>query len=278
MSEATYIVCHELTGSRGHSKSIKSTRFLDWVRKPDGESDLAYRQLGFFGDRLLARAEVFVHTPVAFSATIDMVSLVEVTGPHGVHLLLAEYRLPTKTAARARELRRPGLAATQQHLKSAGFTLDRSSNVRSTVMSFGLDLTEDHSATDGWTSLQQPLKEQGPEREVYRVMVLLVAIERQLLTAAERALTSQRTAWGMHARRRVLRTLPRVPSTDSEIIAAQFRLLRDSLTLDVRREQVLDALEVRVRRLEFGAASAAAGFAVALALFDLFVGVAGYGF
>lgn len=252
--------------------------FLDWVKKPDGESDLSYRQLGFFGDRLLARAEVVVHTPRPFSAAIDMVSLVEIGGPHGLHLLLAEYRLAATTSKRADELRRPGLLAVREHFEAAGFELDSSSNVRSTAISLGLETTDGDHVKDGWLSMPGAVGEHDPSREVYRVLALMVAIERRLIAQAERSVASAKTGWGMHARRRVLRSLPKTPSTDNELIADQFDRIRASLHLDVRREQVLDALEVRVRRVEFGAAFAAAGLAVGLALADFVAGILGNGF
>lgn len=262
MSDATFIVCHELTGSGGQSSGKKAAPFLYWVKKPGEESDLAYRQLGFFGDRLLARAAVLEHPPVSFSSKITMVSLFEIIGPHGLHLLLAEYRMPARTGSRAHELRRPGLASIRKPLKAAGFELDTSSNIRSTVISLGLQLTEDRSAVDGWLALSQPLSPSDPSRGVYRLMVLMVAIERQLITCAERALAKQRGSRGMHARRRVLRTLPRIPSTDKTELGDQFKQLRGSLHLDTRRDQVLDALEVRVRRVEFGLALLVGGLAL----------------
>lgn len=271
MSEATYIVCHELAGPGDPEKGMKAVPFLDWVKTPDGESDLAFRQLGFFGDRLLARAKLSERTPVSFSSKITMVSLFEISGPHGLHLLLAEYRMPTRIGKRAYELRRPGLASTREPLHAAGFELDTSSNIRSTVISLGLHLTEDQSAVDGWLSLSHQLAPRDPSRDVYRLMALMVAIERQLISQAEGALGRQRTVLGFHARRRVIRTLPRTPSTDKTELAEQFRDLRASLHLDLRRDQVLDALEVRVRRYEYGAAFGVGGLAAGLAMIDLVV-------
>ncbi|WP_439564247.1 hypothetical protein [Microcella sp.] len=275
MSEATYIVCHELLGSTRQIKRVQSRPFLDWVKKPDGESDLAFRQLGFFGDRVLARARTIDHPASAPSKSVVMDSLLEVTGPHGLHLVLVEYRMPAATSTRARELRRPGLASTREPLEAAGFELDTSSNVRSTVISLGLHLTEDRSVVDGWLSLAQPLSPSDPSREVYRLMVLMVSIERQLISQAEGALARQWSIRGLHARRRVIRTLPRTPSTDKTDLADQFQALRASLHLDLRRDQVLDALEVRVRHFEFSVAIAAAGLAAIPSLAELILRISG---
>ncbi len=247
MSEAFFIVCHELTTSTSARWRRDGRPFLAWVKSLSGGQEIALRQFGFFGDRVLAESRVIDHPAFSVSSTSNMVHLAEVRGAHGIRLVIVTYQLARDARQVADFLRRPGLAEFAEPFELAGLTLDPISNIRSTAVSLGLDFTEPGHAENGWLALANRVTAGHPDVDTYRMLTLMIALERQLLSATERRLTSGSRLWNMYARRRILRTMPRVPSTDNTRIGRQYVAIRESLHLEIRREQVLGALDVRLR-------------------------------
>ncbi len=250
MSEAHFIVCHELTTSTSAKWRQEAHPFFAWAKSLSGEQEIAYRQFGFFGDRVLAEARVIEHPVFAVSSTANMVHLAEVRGAHGIRLLLVTYRLPSDSRKIADLLRRPGREACAEPFRAAGLRLSQVNNVRSTAVSMGLDSTEFGHAEGGWLAVGNSVTAEHPDIRIYRILTLMIALERQFLSTTEGQLISRIRPWDMYGRRRILRTLPRVPSTDNTRLGLEYIAMRESLHLDIRREQVVGALDVRLRFIE----------------------------
>lgn len=253
------IVCHELQLNSGPGFGLtRSGTLRPWLSPNNGGvPPIGARMTGFEGFGPLSDAVIYSHPNPSqligsrVSGVIE--EAVQVHLPGRLNLLLLVIAWPAKPSTFVRDLQRPGTAASAGIFNTLGVTPNLAKNVYSTavIVGDGTPTPGRDKAVDGCLEVQVSTKDDYLSFVSYRIACLLIGIERQLINSASMYLMNKRVSLFRVLRLRdAIIRWPELPAIDSTQFAKNYLALRNSLHLNNRRRDSLDALNTQAKRQE----------------------------
>lgn len=274
------IICFPLGSVLAESDSTSTFRKTalsgwpaSWVENGSG----IIRQLRWLGNRNFSLASVdhldFMPIPFKISKSATVKKIIRVRRNGAFHYALFFLEM-SDGANEFDRLRRPGVEGTRKLFESiVGYEIDYSELVFATsVIELGKG-TKAASAKDGLLVIPAGYGDYYFEI-TYGLLMSAIAAERQLLELASQA-SFNPGVFGIRARKAngLIDDWFTTPSSDSTRILNEFRLLRDSLSLDTRHKEVKNALSRHVRAWNLAAASFVATIGVTSPILGIFFDV-----
>lgn len=214
--------------------------------------------IGFAGFKPLLKAEVLEFTEcrelLAKSSNIRIEQAIQVSYKNQINLVMLTGEYEVTRGTEGFWLQRPGVAKTQDLFSKMGLQLAVDENVYSTCVAIETSKTqesENSNAVDGQLTVSIDQKSTFLNLSTYKLVCLLVAIERQLISYASRFLmTTNISVFRVVRTRDLLIRWPSLPAIDSTVLATNYLALRKSLNLDLRKREVLEALTLLSKRQE----------------------------
>ena len=255
-----FVVCHEV------SPSIKPNKLMSYVGdlrawfedSTSASTALGLRMIGFAGFQPFLRADVYecknVQDFLPKSGKIFVEQALLISFKKRVNLLMIVGSIEANRAPEDFWIQRPGTSKSKMLLSKLGLQPNIDENVYSTCVSIsqGNEQTSRFGfANDGNLTLSSNDKNDFVNLATYRMVCLLVSIERQLISSASRFLmTTRPTLWGIVKNRDLLIRWPSSPAIDSTAVSKNYASLRDSINLESRKREVVEALTLLSKRQE----------------------------
>ncbi len=277
-----YVVCHEVDFSKKpNTLMIHKGTLQKWIQSPDSTSTaLGLRMIGFAGFQPFLKANVYECQsaqsllPESSKIQIDQVFLF--TFKQQVNLVMIVGNCETRNASMDFWLQRPGTAKVQQLLGKLGLKPNTEENVYSTCITMLPQQSRPShggSAVDGNLSLHADEKSDFVNLATYRIVCLLVSIERQLINSISRLLVTTRLSLYRIVRKRdLLVRWPSLPAIDSTAVSRNYAHLRESLNLEHRKRETIEALTLLSKRQETVLAVCGLGLAFATLCVSIWLG------
>lgn len=234
-------------------------RLKDWLHSSSSISTaLGLRMIGFAGFKPLLNAEVFEFTDcrklLPNSSKIRIEQAIHISDKNQINLVMLVGDYGATQGGDGFWLQRPGIAKTQDLFSRMGLQLAVDENVYSTSVTVEASRTkrsDNANAIDGMLAVAVDQKSIFLNLSTYKMVCLLVAIERQLIGHASRFLMTTNLSIVRVVRTRdLLVRWPSLPAIDSTALAKNYLRLRESLNLDLRKREVLEALTLLSKRQE----------------------------
>jgi len=253
-----FVVCHEISPATiSSTRMTPMGRLKDWLHSSSSISTaLGLRMIGFAGFKPLLKAEVFEFTDclklLPKSSKIRIEQAIHISNKNQINLVMLVGDYDATRGGDSFWLQRPGVAKTQDLFSRMGLQLAADENVYSTGVTVEASKRSDNSnAVDGMLAVTVDQKSIFLNLSTYKMVCLLVAIERQLIGHASRFLmTTNLSIIRVVRTRDLLVRWPSLPAIDSTALADNYLRLRKSLNLDLRKREVLEALTLLSKRQE----------------------------
>ena len=223
---------------------LQSHRFFGWFEKNPTLASVALRQFGQGSSQLLRNAQVW-------TASISQnQQLVLITNGKKFNLICHVINGDEVSPNKLDDLRRPGLKETKSLLAKYNVSPKVDVNVYSTTVSVATPQTPETEAVNGWAVFDQGRLHPQAMLGMMFLTVVSVAVERSLINEAQALAASGRSNLFVYQPiLQRLRTWAALPPIDNTSLASKYLDLRESLSLKVRREEALKALELKERNL-----------------------------
>jgi hypothetical protein len=167
---------------------------------------------------------------------VELLEAIHVLKRNKISLLVLVFNIPNGQSDIVDKLRRPGVATNSKIFQSLGMSPDVTINVYSTCVALGSGKRMDDKSLDGLLNVETREKSEFIDEATYRLVALMIAVERYLLNKASRYLSKRalRLTQILRLRDQILRW-PSLPPIDSTLLAKNYNELRDSLHLRDRR-------------------------------------------
>jgi hypothetical protein len=252
-----FIVCHEMQMQSNPSQIFtEGVSVSQWLSPSAGAKEkiglrmIGHESFGYLGD---ARVHVLKTAlpKTGLPAGVELLEAIHVLKRNKISLLMLVFNIPNDQSDIVDKLRRPGVATNSKIFQSLGMSPDVTINVYSTCVALGLGKRMDDESLDGLLNVETREKSEFIDEAAYRLVALMIAVERYLLNNASRYLSRRvlRLTQILRLRDQILRW-PSLPPIDSTILAKNYNELRDSLHLRDRRTYLLDVLNARAKRQE----------------------------
>jgi hypothetical protein len=239
------VIVHEVEEpDRRKTQFTSSGKFFDWFDQSPLFASVGLRQFGQGSSSLLKNATVWL-APETHGQHLVLVS-----NGKKLNLLCHVIYDENVSESKLNDLRRPGVKSTSSSINQLGLKLKTDVNIYSTTASIHELRTESLQASNGWvvfdSSKQQPTVLLG----MLLLTSLCVASERSLVNQAQVLVaTGKRNLFAYQPILHRLRAWSTLPPVDNTSLASKYLGLRDSLNLEIRRNDVLKALELKERNL-----------------------------
>jgi hypothetical protein len=258
----TAVIVHEVEKPNlRNTRLTNSGRFFDWFESYPFFASVGLRQFGLGSSELLRKSVVWT-APESNGQLMFVISNRKKLNLF-CHVIFGDEVTDTKL----NDLRRPGLAATKILSSSLGLTLKTDLNIYSTTVSVESERTIETASLNGWALLKDSRQQQSAVLAMTLMIGVGVAIERALVNQAQvLSASGKRNLWAYQPILHRLRAWSSLPPIDNTALAAKYLELRDSLHLELRREEALKTLELKERNLGvlLGLLGAVAGILVSL--------------
>lgn len=261
-----FFVCHEVVATNPRTiawphgpRASKSRTLDDWLGGDNLVSTkLGLRMTGFPGFRPFLSATVIEFADpeklLAKSSKLRINQVTHIVHPWGVDVLMLVGEFDGDVGKDDFWIQRPGVAQTRNLLSKLGLDPSSDSIVYSTCVAIQEPRNKSaqgQKPANGLLVVPSNERSDFLNMSTYKLVCLLVAIERQLIGAGSRFLMTTRVSLlGVLRMRDLLIRWPSLPAIDSTVLAENYLSLRESLKLDLRKKEVLDALTLRSKRVE----------------------------